>query len=151
MLVGLTLLRRLGFFQLVLQPADPVTDNFQVGKEKLLAKLAQLRRQVAAAVAVQDDEQPVRFTEYAQATRIVAPLRGQQARRVEEFNRGRRGLLRPKVGRQPVQACVGDARDADLPALTGRRIRLDARQPLENRALSRSRKARDADFHEENQ
>src|SRR5207302_6484973 len=41
----------------------------------------------------------------------------------------------------------GDSGDTDLPALTGSRVRPSAGQPVKCRALPRSGKPRNADFH----
>lgn len=150
-LIGFTFLRGLGFLGLVLQSADPVTDDFQVGKEHLLAKLAELCRHVAGAVSVQDDKQPSRFAKDTQPARIVAPLRGEQPRRVQELDRSRSRFLGSKVGRQPFQTFIGNLGHANLPTLTGGRVRLYARQPLEDGALPRSGKTDDANFHVKNQ
>ena len=51
-----------------------------------------------------------------------------------------------ELGRQPVEAVVGDPGDADL-ALLARPGRASPGQPLEDRALARAGKSGDADFH----
>ena len=44
-----------------------------------------------------------------------------------------------ELRRQPIEPGIGNPGHADLPALGGGRIRLDAGQPLEDRALARTR------------
>src|SRR5437588_1306537 len=49
--------------------------------------------------------------------------------------------------REPVQSLIGNFGDPDLPALAGGRIGPGPRQPVKDRALSRSRETCNADFH----
>ena len=114
-------------------------------------KRVQLAGEVRFAVAVEDDEQAVGLAEDAEAARIVAAFGRHQAGRVEEVERGRRRLLGIELGRQPVEARIGNLGDAGLSHLGLGGIGLGARQPLKDRALARPGETDDADFHGENQ
>jgi hypothetical protein len=136
-----------GFAQAVLQPADAVADDFQVGKQQLLAEAAEFIGQVAAAKAVEHHNQSAAVAQDAEPARVIAPLRRQQAGRVDKLHGGRRGFFWLELPGQPVEPFVGDAGDAALPLLTLGGVWLDAREPLKHGAFARPREACDANFH----
>ena len=146
-LVGFLLLGGVGLLELILQPIDPVQDHFQVGEQQLLAEAAQFIGQVAVGIAVEDDQQAAAIAENGQAARIVAAFADHQAGRVEKFELAGRGLLGMEMGREPVEPFIGHVGLADLSLLALGRVRFDAGEPVEDRALARTRETRDADSH----
>src|SRR5439155_9434539 len=92
LLIGFTFLARFWLLHLVFEPADTIGDDFQVGEEDLFAEAAQLGGEIAAAVAGQNEEQPVAFAKDAEPARVVSAFIEQQTRRVEELQRGGRRL-----------------------------------------------------------
>ena len=131
-----------------MQAFDAIHDDFQIGVEKLLAKLRQLLGQVRAAETIENHHQSVGFAQDGEPARVVLAFGKTQAGRIEKGDLGVLCLLRLELGRHFGQPFIRDVPHAGLALLDLRRVRLDARQPLEKRALSRPGISDQSDFHD---
>src|SRR5262249_27830720 len=133
--------------ELILETLDTTRDDFQVGEEHFLAETPQFVAKVAARRTVQHDQETAGVAYDAQAAWIVSALSRQKPRGIEKFDLGRRGFLGLKMGRKPIESLVTNDALPDLTVLALGRVGRGARQPMEHRALARSRESRNADFH----